>query len=142
MRILTVRQPWAHLIINGYVDPWGFPAWKDVENRSGRTNWRGPLVIHAAKVMDMGRDVPEGLDFRGLVFGAALGTVVLDDCLRLADAPDSQWANGPWCWMLRDRQPFSAPVPCRGYQGLWTPSDEVRARISAAIRDAGRERVA
>jgi hypothetical protein len=43
MKALTVKQPWAWAIVMGY---------KDVENRSRRTNHRGPLLIHAAKQMD------------------------------------------------------------------------------------------
>jgi ASCH domain len=39
MRTLSLRQPWAWLVVNGY---------KDIENRSWRTNHRGPLVIHAS----------------------------------------------------------------------------------------------
>jgi hypothetical protein len=39
VRILSVRQPWAHLIVAGL---------KRVENRSWSTRWRGPVLIHAA----------------------------------------------------------------------------------------------
>jgi hypothetical protein len=35
---LSVRQPWAWLIVNGV---------KDIENRIRRTHHRGPLLIHA-----------------------------------------------------------------------------------------------
>ena len=40
---LSLWQPWAGLLFNG----------KDVENRSWATNYRGPLLIHAAKKMDV-----------------------------------------------------------------------------------------
>ncbi|HEY9736923.1 MAG TPA: ASCH domain-containing protein [Trichocoleus sp.] len=40
MRILTLWQPWASLIAAGL---------KRCETRSWRTDYRGPLVIHAAK---------------------------------------------------------------------------------------------
>lgn len=36
MRILSVRQPWAWALVDG---------WKDVENRSWRTAYRGPIAI-------------------------------------------------------------------------------------------------
>jgi hypothetical protein len=39
MKILTVRQPWASLIVAGL---------KDVENRPWNTKYRGRLGIHAA----------------------------------------------------------------------------------------------
>lgn len=38
MKCLSVRQPWAHLILNGP---------KDVENRIWAPAYRGPLLIHA-----------------------------------------------------------------------------------------------
>lgn len=42
MKALSIRQPWAWLIANGY---------KDIENRSWRTNYRGPVLIHASAAM-------------------------------------------------------------------------------------------
>jgi hypothetical protein len=96
MRTLSLRQPWAWLIVNGYKDieipslphsltayPGSFtfdvahPA-RSIENRSWRTNHRGPLLIHASsttttlqadlrRVKDQyGVDVPENLEFGGL----------------------------------------------------------------------------
>jgi len=39
MIALSVRQPWAWLLLNG----------KDIENRDWYTKYRGPLAIHASK---------------------------------------------------------------------------------------------
>ena len=39
---LSIRQPWAWLIVNGY---------KDIENRNWKTNFRGKILVHAAKGM-------------------------------------------------------------------------------------------
>ena len=39
MRVIVIRQPWAWLIVNGF---------KDIENRSWRTRYRGPLLIQAS----------------------------------------------------------------------------------------------
>ena len=44
MKALSIRQPWAWLIVNGH---------KDIENRSWPTRFRGPVLIHAAKGMTM-----------------------------------------------------------------------------------------
>ncbi|MEU0427892.1 hypothetical protein ABZ235_30660 [Streptomyces canus] len=43
IRGLTIKQPWAFAIAEGF---------KLVENRSRRTNYRGPLLIHAGRVHD------------------------------------------------------------------------------------------
>lgn len=39
MKTLTIKQPWASLIANGY---------KDIENRTWRTHFRGRIYIHAS----------------------------------------------------------------------------------------------
>lgn len=39
MKALSIRQPWAWLIVNGF---------KDIENRSWDTNYRGLVLIHAS----------------------------------------------------------------------------------------------
>jgi ASCH domain len=43
LRALSVRQPWALLIVNGL---------KGVENRPRRAHHRGPLLIHTASSLD------------------------------------------------------------------------------------------
>ena len=43
MKALTIKQPWAYLIIHGG---------KDIENRTWRTKYRGRILIHAAKADD------------------------------------------------------------------------------------------
>jgi len=40
MPALSIRQPWAWLIVNGF---------KDIENRDWPTKFKGPLLIHAGK---------------------------------------------------------------------------------------------
>lgn len=39
-RALSIRQPWAWMIVNGF---------KDIENRDWPTRFRGPVLIHASK---------------------------------------------------------------------------------------------
>ena len=47
--VLSVRQPWAWLLVNGY---------KDIENRNWATEFRGRCFIHAGKNFDQ-----EGYDW-------------------------------------------------------------------------------
>src|SRR5712692_3895082 len=80
VRTLSLRQPWAWLVVNGY---------KDIENRSWRTNHRGALLIHASSTTttlqaDLRRvkneyavDVPANLKFGGVV-----GIVDVVDCVK------------------------------------------------------------
>ena len=43
MKVITIKQPWASLIAYGY---------KRYEFRSWKTNYRGPIYIHAGKGTD------------------------------------------------------------------------------------------
>jgi hypothetical protein len=47
MKALSIRQPWAELIMRGI---------KDVENRSWCTEHRDTLAIHAARTFDLNLD--------------------------------------------------------------------------------------
>ena len=40
MKVITIKQPWASLIVSGL---------KNIENRTWKTNFRGRVLIHAAK---------------------------------------------------------------------------------------------
>ena len=127
-RAITIRQPWAWAIVAGY---------KDVENRSRRTNFRGPLLVHAAVDLD-----PRGFEFlwenglykklpSDLSRGGLIGMVDVVDCTR---AYDSDWAfAGSWQWVLRRPREFKSVLRCRGHLGLFEP--EVSARsIAGAVR--------
>ena len=50
MKALSIRQPWAWLIVNGY---------KDIENRSWNTKFRGPVLIHASSRRPTGAELHE-----------------------------------------------------------------------------------
>ena len=68
MKALTIKQPWASLIIYGD---------KDVENRSWPTSYRGPLLIHAGKGYDVNGDqyidAPIPLEAGGIIGQVDLG---------------------------------------------------------------------
>ena len=100
LRALSIRQPWAWLVVNGY---------KDIENRSWRTNHRGPLLIHASNNRTL--TTPENLaaikkkyrvrlpnDFD---FGGIVGMVDVVDCVN---THPSKWKErGTWVGCLRIR---------------------------------------
>lgn len=117
MRAITVCQPWAWAIIEGR---------KLVENRNWPTQYRGVLAIHAGKSMQWftGGNLPDGTPepvVDSLIFGAVIGTVEIYDCVRRnsAKVTGNCWAEGPWCWLLRNQQKFDRPVFCRGQQGFF-----------------------
>ncbi len=76
MKALTVKEPWASLIINGY---------KKYEFRSWKTNYRGKILIHSGKSiekrnLDLYKDY--NLDYS---FGYIIGEVEIVDCILVDD---------------------------------------------------------
>ncbi|PPI89218.1 ASCH domain-containing protein [Nocardia nova] len=122
-RALSVRRPWANLIIAGH---------KSVENRSWGTDHRGRLVIHAGKTWvpeGAALAAAEGLDGFGDRAGCPagiLGVVRLIDVHPAAGccAPWGFQEPGTWHWVLADPKPLPEPVPAPGRLGLyWVPGD-------------------
>jgi hypothetical protein len=109
MKILTVRQPWASLIVAGL---------KDVENRSWSTKYRGRLGIHAAMRFDQGAiDAHGHLLDDDLPLGALLGSIMLMDCIMDSR---SEWAvPGEWHWILAEPRKRVQPRRMKGRLGLW-----------------------
>jgi hypothetical protein len=129
MKILSIRQPWAYLIVAGY---------KPVENRTWNTSYRGPLLIHASQAMEendfpVQREwiktlnqyliagdespivIPEDLP-RGAIVGAATLTDVWDK--KKFERPGIRWFEGPYGFKMEDAVEFAEPIPWRGQLGI------------------------
>lgn len=121
MKALSIRQPWAWLIVQGH---------KDIENRYWPINYRGSMYIHAPQTVDpishvyLVDRVPEDtlleLDEilnseEGFQTGGIIGRVELVDCVTESA---SLWFQGPFGWVLKNPEtmPF---LPCKGQLGLW-----------------------
>lgn len=128
-RLLTVRQPWANLIMQGV---------KDIENRTWATEYRGEIYIHAGRAGVSPADLALAESHLGelpdLPFGVVLGSVNLVDIVR--DHP-SPWAiPGTFHWVLSPgRFLLRKPVPWRGNQGLLPISPALGERL-IAVQDA------
>lgn len=116
MKALSIRQPWASLIMTGL---------KDVENRDWHTKFRGQLVIHAGKQVDRAAQEQHGHLLPGTPpTGALLGVVSLTDCV---EESDSKWFMGPHGFLMRHPMLYPAPVPYLGALGLFNVPDDVAA---------------
>lgn len=112
-RALSIRQPWASMIVLGY---------KPVENRTWKTNYRGDLLIHAAQAFDQdGYDwISEHLPhipIIGMKFprGGIIGSARVVDCVTSYDSP---WFSGPVGILLAD--PYELPfLPFKGRLGIF-----------------------
>lgn len=145
MKALTIRQPWASLTL--MLDPQGV-AFKQVETRGYRTNYRGRLAIHAGLYNDptFFLGVPEeqhrhfeaaglGTDFAigELPHGVILGEVTLAGCVPIDEllgtkyGTEQEMAFGDWRkgrkrfgWIFENPALYDEPIPARGMQGIWT----------------------
>lgn len=120
---LSLRQPWADLVVNGI---------KDIENRSRPTRFRGRLLIHASKKVEwervekyyklLGLASPE--DYQPVV-GALLGWTEIIDCVQ---THRSRFFFGPYGYVLRNSQRLVVPVPWKGSLGMFRVPAEVVKR--------------
>lgn len=135
MKALSIRQPWAHLIIHGF---------KTVENRTWFCKYRGPLLIHASKTMTA-QEQSDAYAFaldettmrsgslpakHELHMGGIIGIVDVVDCVPHGSSShqnmlpmDLQWFVGDYGIILRNASllPFR---PYKGKLGLFEVNEE------------------
>jgi hypothetical protein len=121
---LSVRQPWAWLLVNGY---------KDVENRNWSTNFRGDCLIHAGKSFDKDGyewikrnfneiPLPQPDEFKR---GGIVGWVRVMDCVKEYDSP---WFFGRYGFVMEGRGKLSF-VPMRGQLGFFKVPERVEIMV-------------
>ncbi len=117
MKAITVRQPWAWLLLNG----------ADIYNLRGRHDHRGELAIHAGMGMNDG-DYLAGYAYaseRGVILPSAeelkLGQILgLVDVVACVDISDSKWFDGPYGFILANPRGLGLrTVHTRGNSGIW-----------------------
>lgn len=120
MKVLTIKQPWAWLIAQGF---------KDVENRTWQTSYRGPLAIHVGKSEDVMKDkaILNWIEGKGISLcpsftqmrsqmGHIIAVVKLTDIVQDSS---SIWAiDGQFHWEIENVQLIN-PIPAKGKLGLW-----------------------
>jgi hypothetical protein len=125
VKALTVRQPWAELIVAGE---------KDVENRTWRMKHPELIAIHAG----LGFDQHNPPIRRKLDAGAIIGVVEVVECVEGSKSP---WAlPGNWHWLLTGARRLSKPIPYRGSLGLWTVDPATERLIRSRLRQRTVER--
>src|SRR5580692_2928966 len=127
MKVIVIRQPWAWLIVQGH---------KDIENRTWKTRYRGPLLIQAsaglpskAKMGEFrlfarkrGVELPDEFERGGIV-----GIVQLEDCVTNSR---SKWFEGPIGWVLSKPKKIRF-IPLKGRLGLFDPPEKVVRQLRA-----------
>lgn len=123
MKVLTIKQPWATLIMQGY---------KRFEFRSWQTKYRGELLIHAVKGIDkeaikrLSKYLPKELPL-----GKILGKVTLVDCIKMSpefkedllkensDIYTKSSFKENYGWQIDNVQVFDEPIDAKGHLSLW-----------------------
>ncbi len=144
MKALSIRQPWAWLIVQDA---------KDVENRHWQTSHRGPLLIHAAKGctfqewclawdwiderMPHVRRLYPPPTYTQIARGGIVGQVDQIGCVNDADMDYkpyySAWAE-PGLWHHQYANPRTIPfVPWRGALGLFDVPDCILAGFGVSV---------
>ena len=123
MKVLTIKQPWATLIIQGD---------KRFEFRSWQTKYRGNLLIHAGKGID--KEAMKRLEKylpKELPFGKILGKVLLVDCIKMSpefkekiikknsDIYTNRSFQENYGWQLENVEVFDEPIEAKGHLSLW-----------------------
>lgn len=120
-RALSIRQPWAWLITHGY---------KDVENRSWRSSFRGQIYIHAAVGMTrmeyegaklFALSINHAIPFPSLAQfkaerGGIVGTALVVDCVSDSS---SRWFVGTYGLVMSEPTALPQMVPSAGQLGFY-----------------------
>ena len=122
MKALTIKEPWASLIINGY---------KEYEFRSWKTNYRGKILIHAGKGKEphnLKRFNDYNLDYK---FGYIIGEATITDCIEVTKELEEELLKKDskvyavsehkrvYAWKLENIVKYEKIIPCKGKLGLW-----------------------
>ena len=121
MKAITIREPWASLIINGY---------KKYEFRSWKTNYRGKILIHAGKGID--KDMLYITNKYNIKInpGNIIGEVEITDCIKVDDEfnkflikDNSLVYHGSYkdkyAWKIEKVKKYDKTIPVNGKLGLW-----------------------
>ena len=141
IKALSIKQPWADLILGGGAEMTNRPAdRKTIEVRTWRRNYRGLVLIHAPKTLDpsaMNRFCVTGES----VTGAYLGIVILVDIIQfnknnwkeLRPLHQNWTTLNPFYdffgWVLEKAMRFEEPIPGKGRQGLYKVPGEIIERL-------------
>lgn len=121
MKALTIRQPWASLIISGH---------KLYEFRTWQTRYRGKILIHAGMGIDKSY-LPYYENYNlEYTKGAIIGEADLADCILVDESFNEElykmnpliYGNnhiGIYAWKLENIIKYDEPIYVKGQLGLW-----------------------
>lgn len=154
MRALSIRRPWAYMIIYGIpygisvknpdgssrVEDSGKVVLKNLENR----DWVLPkgfelpqrIYIHVGKKEAPIEEVLDIFHKLGLPFFSAMmmysnqlpkGAIIGEATItEQVTKSKNPWFTGKYGFILADPKPYKAPIPCKGKPGFFEPDIPIR----------------
>lgn len=126
MKAITIKQPWATLIVKGY---------KKYEFRTWKTKYRGELLIHAGKGID--KKYIKQMESLNLDFpnSKIIGKVNLVDCIELNEGINQKINNEfplvygeksreGYAWRLEEPVEITSNKVVNGKLSLWDYNTE------------------
>lgn len=127
MKVLTIKNPWATLIVNNY---------KEYEFRSWKTKYRGKILIHSSQNLEknmLDRFKDYDLNY---INGAIIGEAILTDCILVDEEFNTELRKlNPvvygrsnhvenYAWKLENIKMYDNPIYVKGKLGLWNYEGE------------------
>lgn len=124
MKVLSIKEPWASLIMNGT---------KKIETRSWKTKYRGEIYIHASlsKAKITKPEVYELIKDMNFKCGYIICKCNLVDCIYMTDKYVNDmkinhyeeyicghYEVGRYAWIVEDVKVIE-PIEAKGKLGLW-----------------------
>ena len=124
MKVLSIKEPWASLIMNGT---------KKIETRSWKTKYRGEIYIHASlsQVKITKPEVYELIKDMNFKCGYIICKCNLVDCIYMTDEYVNDmkinhyeeyicghYEVGRYAWIVEDVKVIE-PIEAKGKLGLW-----------------------
>jgi len=116
MKVLSFKQPWAKLILQGK---------KKIDLRKWNTKFRGEFLIHASKIPD--KKAMKKFDFKKLLYGFIIGKAKLIDVKKYADKKEfdkdknlhlADNSFGNYGFILKEVKRIK-PIKAKGQLGFW-----------------------
>lgn len=127
MKALTIKEPWASLIIEEY---------KKYEFRSWKTKYRGKILIHSGCSVE--KDMIKRFSDYDINInpGYIIGHATIVDCILVDEEFNKKLRNidpvvygrsnhtETYAWNLENVVKYENPIPCKGKLGLWNYCEE------------------
>jgi ASCH domain len=125
---ISVRQPWAELLISGR---------KSIEIRPWMPEYRGRMWLHVG--LKSNPELEVGFGFKDLYRGGFVGSIELIAVVPITEERWMQWRDkhldpggyhsGLVAWMMGTPRRFQMPVPGKGQLYLFDPPMDVAEQL-------------